>query len=463
MKGMNAMTRSTAKPRTTTTDAIRVADLAVNGGAKAVEEWEGQAQPKIGAEEFLALAETWGYSSRAREKIAKIIAEEGELASPHLTRYYNPRPSRVQMLEELARELFGVRHALAVNSGTSALNCAYVACGIGPGDEVIVPAYTFFATAAAVVTARAVPVIAEIDDSLTLDPQDVEKKITPRTKAIVPVHMVGNCADMDPIIEIARGHKLVVVEDAAQACGGRYGDKLLGTIGDVGCFSISSYKITGAGEGGLMLTDDEWLYTRAQNQHDTAACWRPDRYARERRPGELFCGQNYRMSELEGTVNLVQVGKTREQAARYNANRRRVITGLDEFQETRLRRSNDPRGDVGYRLVLLAGSKAAAARIAEALSAEGLDAGARGTRSSRDWHLYKYWEQILEHKGATAEGCPFTCPLRESGPPSYSREMCERSAELIDRAVFINVDQWWSPRDCDAVAAAINKVCQVLG
>lgn len=451
------------RPRPAARAEGREQELAINGGPKAVPGFEGRESPKIGLAEFLSLAELWGYSWSARDKIKRVLEKETARPSPHLARYYNPRPSRVAKLEAYARRLFGVKYALAVNSGTSALNAAYVACGIGPGDEVIVPAYTFFATAAAVVTARAIPVIAEIDDSLTIDPEDVERKITPRTKAIVPVHMVGNCAHMDPIMEIARKHKLLVIEDNAQSCGGRYHGEFLGTIGDMGCFSLSSYKITGAGEAGLVLTNDEWLYIRATSQHDTAACWRPDRYAKERRPGELFCGQNYRMSEMEGATNLVQLRRTAAQAKRYNANMRRIAAALEPFRETRLRPSNDPLGDVGYTLVLLAKDRPRADQLADALRAEGVPAGARGTKAARDWHIYQYWEQILERKTPTPEGCPFTCPYYQGPLPPYSAEMCERSAELVDRAVFVSVNQWWTARDCVNVAAAINKVCRTYG
>jgi 8-amino-3,8-dideoxy-alpha-D-manno-octulosonate transaminase len=411
----------------------------------------------------MALAETWGYSPAARRQVRRILAPEADKATPLLTRYYNPRPSRVAMLEARAREVFGVKYALAVNSGTSALTAAYVAAGIGPGDEVIVPAYTFFATAAAVVAAKALPVIADVDDSLTLDPDDVARKITPRTRAIVPVHMVGHACDMRRLLALARRHRLLVIEDNAQACGGRYRDRLLGTLGDLGCFSISSYKITGAGEGGLVLTNDEWLYTRAQNQHDTAACWRPDRYAVERRPGELFCGQNYRMSELEGTVNLVQIGKTVDQARRYNTNMRRIADALGPFRDTRLRRSNDPAGDVGYALALLARDRQAASRLAEALAAEGVPCGARGTKTARDWHLAGYWEHLVGHKSASKEGCPFTCPYRQAPPPDYAPAGCARSVDLVNRAVFVHVNQWWTAGDCRRVAAAVNKVCGALG
>ncbi len=438
-------------------------DLAVNGGAKAITKFEGRGKPKIGLDEFMALADTWGYSEATLAKMRKLLEKDPGGKNPHLARYYNPRPSKVAALEACARKLFGVKYALGVNSGTSALSAAYVACGIGPGDEVIVPAFTFFATVAAIITSKAIPVVAEIDESLSIDPADIERKITPRTKAIVPVHMVGNCCDMDRIMAIARKHKLIVIEDNAQACGGSYKGRMLGTIGAMGCLSISTWKITGAGEAGLVVTDDEWLYIRAQNQHDTGACWRPDRYAVERRPGELFCGHNFRMSELEGAVNLVQLQKAKAQAKRYNTNMRRIASRLAEFPETKLRPSNDIAGDVGYNLILLAKDASAAAALTEALKAEGVPAVRRGPGSARDWHIYKYWEHLMGRKTATPEGCPFTCPYYEVPPPEYREDMCPRTLDLLDRAVFIQVNQWWTAGDCRAVAAAVNKVCLILG
>jgi len=440
-----------------------LAELALHGGPKAVPRYTGNARPKIGADEFLALADLWGYSTKTQAAIGRAVARERDLPSPHLARYYNPRPSRVTELEAYAQKLFGVKHALAVNCGTSALNCAYIASGIGPGDEVIVPAYTFLATATAVVTAKAMPVIAEVDDSLTLDPEDVERRITPRTKAIAPVHMTGNCCDMGRILRIARKHKLLVIEDNAQACGGRYRGRFLGTMGDIGCFSISSFKITGGGEGGMVLTNNARTFARAQNQHDTGGCWRPDRYAEERFPGELFVGENYRMSELDGTVNLVQLRKTAAQARRYNTNYRRILAKLDKHLGVVPRRSNDPRGDVGYLLALFAKDPATAARIVQALQAEGVGCYGRGTAQPRDWHIAAYWEQIIERKSASREGCPFTCPYRQAPLPAYSPDMCPRTLDLLNRAIFVGVNQWWNAEDCLGVAKAINKVCRVLG
>ncbi|MBS7611574.1 DegT/DnrJ/EryC1/StrS family aminotransferase [Candidatus Bathyarchaeota archaeon] len=441
--------------------SISEKDLVLFGGEKFIKGFQGKEKPKIGVEEFLELADTWGYSASTIAKIKEIIEKE-EVPSPHLARYYNPRPSKVKQLEEYAKKLFGVEYALVVNSGTSALYCAYVGCGIGPCDEVIVPGYTFIATAAAVVGCRAIPVIAEVDDSLTIDPEDVKRKITPRTKAIVPVHMAGNCSNMDAIMKIAKKYNLMIIEDNAQACGGRYKGRYLGTIGHVGCFSLSSYKIVGAGEGGLVLTSDEKIYLRAISYHDTAACWRPDRYAKERFPGELFCGQNYRMSELEGSVILVQLRKMEERVKRYNTNMRRVLSRVKKFRKVMPRQSNDIYGDVGYCLIFFAESSELAGKLAEALQAEGVPTGARGTRMARDWHIYAYWDHILEKKTVTPEGCPFTCPYYKGKLPEYSPDMCPKTLDLINRALFMYISEWWTEEDCINVARAINKVFSVF-
>ncbi|MCC6444092.1 MAG: aminotransferase class V-fold PLP-dependent enzyme [Armatimonadetes bacterium] len=430
--------------------------LAINGGQQALPEVEGTGPGKIGVEEFMELADAWGYSEKAKAAIRSAIASEPDTA-PLLSRYYNPRPSKVQALEEMAAAMFDIPYVLAVNSGTSALNTAYVAAGIGPGCEVIVPAYTFFATVAEVVTARAIPVIADIDESLTLDPEDVARKITPRTRAIVPVHMIGTCADMKPLLELARRHNLVVIEDAAQACGATYMGKRLGTLGDMGCFSISSYKITGGGEAGLVMTRDHHLHIRAQNNHDTGACWRPDRYAVEQEEGELFAGYNYKLSELEGAVNLAQLRKMPDQVARWQKAKRRIAGQLGRFAGVTPQQVRDP-GEVGYNLIYFAPDAASAQATADALSAEGIGAGTRGGKTARDWHIYAYWQHILERKSATPDGCPWTCEKNAGLGQNYSPDMCPRALDLLGRAVFIAVNQWWTEGDCDRIASGVNKV-----
>ena len=432
--------------------------LAIEGGPKAVTGISSAPSPKIWIEELEELLDLWAVKPDAKARIRDLLLADG-IEAPHLFRYYGPQGrSKVEAFEAAAREMFGSRHALAVNSGTSALIAAMVACEVGPGKEVIVPAYTFFATAAAVVVAKAIPVIAEVDETLGLDPHDVANKITAKTIAIAPVHMGGMPCDMDALMDIAREHNLRVIEDVAQAGGGTYKGQLLGRFGDMGCFSLDFYKTFVSGEGGLILTEDDWLYTRAQSYHDTAACWRPDRFARDRTPGELFCGENYRLSELQGAVALAQLRKLPERLRKWRRNKQRILKQIEWLEGVSPQPSHDPEGEAAYTLTFYASSPALAKRISEALAAEGVGAGGMYSSGVRDWHCYRFWEHILEQKTATAEGCPFTCPYHDAPLPEYSPEMCPRTLDLLARAVRLGVAEWWGESDCDLIAGAINKV-----
>src|ERR1700733_12571441 len=191
------------------------------------------------------------------------------LQSKNLFRYLKPaEQSYSARFENEFRDAVQVRHVLAVNSGTSALICGLVGLGVSSGDEVIVPAYTYVASAASVLAVRGIPVIAEIDESLTLDPADVEKKITPRTKAIIPVHMRGTPSRMDELMAIAKKHGLKVLEDCAQCNGGLYKGKPVGSLGDAGAFSLQQFKIITAGEGGAFVTNDKTAFDRGGCYHD---------------------------------------------------------------------------------------------------------------------------------------------------------------------------------------------------
>ncbi|MEC8840341.1 MAG: aminotransferase class I/II-fold pyridoxal phosphate-dependent enzyme, partial [Candidatus Poribacteria bacterium] len=178
--------------------------------------------------------------------------------------------SEVLKFEQEAAELLGMKHSLMVNSGTSAIICTLTDGGIGPGDKVIFPRYTFIATAAAVVAVGAIPVIAEIDDSLGLDPIDVERKITPYTKAVLPVHMQGVSGRIDQIVDVANRHDLQIFEDCCQCIGGRYRGRFVGTIGNAGAWSLNFFKIISTGEGGSIFTDDYEIYERSAFDSDPA-------------------------------------------------------------------------------------------------------------------------------------------------------------------------------------------------
>ncbi len=177
-------------------------------------------------------------------------------------------PAKVRHFEEAVAEQAGVRHALAVNSGTSGLYLALTGLGVGPGDEVIVPGFTYVATISSVVYARARPVLAEVDETLDLDPADAEARITPRTRAIVAVHMLGNPARIAELQAVAERHGLPLVEDAAQAFGATYRGRWVGSYGAAGVFSFNEYKTITCGDGGMLVTDDDELYRRCFALHD---------------------------------------------------------------------------------------------------------------------------------------------------------------------------------------------------
>lgn len=383
------------------------------------------------------------------------------LDAKYLFRYYGPEehPSKVGELEKAFAERIGRKHALAVNSCTSALISALVAAGVGPGSEVIVPGYTFFASCAAVVAAKAIPVIAEVDDSLTLDPDDFERKITERTKAVIPVHMRGVPCDMDRIMAIARKHNITVIEDVAQAMGGSYKGKPLGSFGELACFSLQFHKIITSGEGGIVVTDDDLLSDRCKGYHDTAACWRPDRFAPPRYKGEVFPGVNFRMGELAGAVALAQLGKLDSLIARMRYLKSRIKDQISDLPGIGFRRLNDPAGDTAICLIMYVETPELATKVATALKAEGIEAGAIYNSGIPDWHVYAHWEMIIDKVTATPEGCPYTCPYYK-GKAEYSKDMCPNTLSYLNRSIHIDIPSQMTDEDADMIALGIKKVAK---
>jgi 8-amino-3,8-dideoxy-alpha-D-manno-octulosonate transaminase len=264
-------------------------------------------------------------------------------------------------------------------------------------------------------------------------------------------------AQMDELLRICQQRNVPVIEDVAQAAGGQYRGRMLGSLGSIGCFSFDYYKILNSGEGGFVTTNDEWLYTRAQSWHDCAACWRPDRFAEERRQGELFCGENYRMSELQGAVALAQIKKANHYLRGYRAAKQQIIANLQLPASVKLQRIADPKGDSGICLILFMPSTAAAKWALPALQAEGVPAGGIYDQKVKDWHIYVHWEHILGRKSVAPDGLPWTgVPAAEL--PAYSKEMCPECVDYLARAIMVDVHWLYSPADCQAIAEGINKV-----
>ncbi|MHB1483467.1 MAG: DegT/DnrJ/EryC1/StrS family aminotransferase [Saccharofermentanales bacterium] len=382
----------------------------------------------------------------------------------YLFRYYGPEdfPSKVKEFEEMFAAKVGAKYALAVNSCTSALITSLIACGVGPGDEVIVTGYTFFASCAAIVAAKAIPVICEIDETLTMDPDDVEKKITPSTKALLVVHMRGVPCDMDRLMAIAKKHDLRVIEDVAQAVGGTYKGRYLGTIGDCGCYSFQYHKIITAGEGGMIVTNEERLIERSKGYHDTAACWRKDRFAEQQYEGELFCGVNYRMSEITGAIMIAQFGKLDRLLASMRKNQRMIIDGIKNTKGIKIRPVNDPEGDTGICLMFYLDDKNKVEPFSNALKAEGVNASGVYNSGIPDWHIYAHWKHVIEKKTPTTEGCPWSCPYHKGEQVQYTVDMNPNTIEYLGRVIHLDIPAQLTEEDCGMIVEAINKVAEVF-
>jgi len=274
---------------------------------------------------------------------------------------------------------------------------------------------------------------------------------------------------MDPILAVARKHGLKVIEDCAQSPGAKYKGRFMGTLGDMGCYSISAYKIVGGGEGGLLVTNDRRLFERACQLAECGGLTRPDRFAPPRYEGELFCGTNYRLSELEAAVDVVQLKKMPELVARYNAIKRNILGQLKTYRQIVPQKLNDAQGEAGYMIRFFPQTVELGRKIAAALNAEGIGVGhftwpsecsIRGPEAPPDWHVYSYMFPVLLKTDATQSGCSFNCPIyrERGGHVEYRRGDCPVADDLFDRNIMIWLDPCYSDEDCRDIAAGINKV-----
>lgn len=381
------------------------------------------------------------------------------LRARRLFRYYGPveGPSKVDQLEAEFAAHMGTRRALAVTSGTAALICGLRAIGVGPGDEVILPAYTWIASASAVAAVGAVPVVAEIDDSLTLDPADVEAKISPFTKAIMPVHMRGAPCQMDALMALAQRRHLKVIEDSAQADGGSYHGRRLGSIGDVGCFSLQFNKIITAGEGGMVITNDEELWKRAVMFHDVVGGMR-NNFSWD----ETLWGINFRMPELLGAVMLVQLRRLEGLLSAMRERKRMLIEGVRETARRKgvqLQRVADPEGDASVACILLLPDAAAAARAKEALAAENIGAGVLYNPEVVDYHIYAHWVPLMAQRTWSEGDGPWRWAKRKI---RYTKDMCPRSLDLLGRALHLDVNPLEGSSELEETIEGVNKVLEAV-
>lgn len=349
---------------------------------------------------------------------------------------------RVRELEKKLTSQLGVKHVQATSTGSAALWCAMRALGVEPGDEVITQAYTFVATVEAILLAGARPVILNIDTSLNLDPAELEAAITPRTKLIVPVHMHGVPARLDEIFAIARKHHVPVLEDAAQAAGGSYRGKPLGTMADAGVYSLDFNKMVTCGEGGLVLTnrDDVFFETRCVHDHGHEY---DSSVPRGRDPRHSW-GFNCRMTELQAAIAIAQFDKLEQIVAAHRRNKNRLKNALKEADlPIQFRHLPDPEGDNGDTLFFFTRNQNEAAALVDALNKANV--GTKNVPDAIDWHFAATWDHMLK---------PFyDRPLRQ---------VFQKSAELLERTVSVPIwmksDDDWFNRAVGAIVGCYRKV-----
>ncbi len=322
----------------------------------------------------------------------------------------------VRAMEEEWADYFGVNHAIAVNSATSGLFAAVGAAGVGPGDEVITTPWTMTATATAIVVNHAVPVFADIErDTFCLSPEDVEKKVTPRTKAIIPVHIFGHPADMDPIMEIAKKYGLIVIEDAAQSPGAKYKGRFTSTIGDMGVHSLNANKIIQCGEGGVVMTNDHELALKLRliRNHGEAVI------ATGMKAPSLvnMVGYNYRMNEIEAALSSIQLKKLKK----FQIERTKLAEYLSEklsfFKGLIMPGTRSGCDHTYYRFAIRMDPDVIpinAKTFVKALNAEGLDWLA-------DYIPLNQYPLYGKQVAFGEKGCPFKCP-HYNGSPDYSMD-----------------------------------------
>ena len=349
--------------------------------------------------------------------------------------------------EEELKALFEVEYGLLMTSGHAALVSALIAMGIGPGDQVILPAYTYIATAMAVVAAGAIPVIAEVDETLTLCPADVEKKITKHTKAIIPVHIQGFPSNMDALCALADRYGLKILEDACQADGGHYHGKRLGTIGSAGALSFNYFKIITAGEGGALLTNERSVFERALIYHDSSAVAFFGEQLQDVE-AHLFCGNEYRTNEVSSAILRAQMRRLDGILADLRRNKKAVMDQLADV--CTFIPSNDIEGDCATTLALRFESESAARAFAEGCTLKctlPIDTGK---------HVYTNWTPVMQKVGALHPLMdPFKMEANRDIIPDYTMDMCPKTLDLLARTVYIPVNPDWTAEELSDVVAAI--------
>lgn len=389
------------------------------------------------------------------------------LTSRSLFRYYGiDLRHEVDQFESEFASFIGVKHALAVSSGTGALQTALSALGVGPGQEIIVPAYMWVSVVAAVVNQGAIPVLADIDETFCMAPAQLERQITDRTKGVIVVHMSGAPANIRAIRDITRKRGLFLLEDCAQCNGGTVDGQRVGSFGDMAAFSFQMNKNMTAGEGGCVVTNDDRLYRRAFACHDMG-------YARDEGGRLIFSdpdlclwGKGYRLDELRGALLRVQLRKLPRIIENMRRSKYRIRKALEKFSQVNLRRIVDTKGDTGCFLITSFADAATAKRLNQALRAEGIVTSPQGVSNvvMTDWGLHLYYNIASLVKQTSVDGRGFPWKLAENAGSKvcYDKGTCPVADSLFERSVILPIPSCLTKHDEDDIIHAFDKVIVAL-
>lgn len=356
--------------------------------------------------------------------------------------------------KELEAEIcnrFGVNYAQLTSSGTAALTTAMAALGIGAGDEVIMPAFTFVASFEAVLSTGAIPVLVDIDDSLTLAPDAVRAAITPKTKCIMPVHMCGSMADLDALKTICNEHKLFLLEDACQSIGGTYKGKALGSIGDAGTFSFDFVKTITCGEGGVVMTNNKDVYIKSDaftdHGHDHLGV---DRGA-DLHP---FLGYNFRISELHAAVGLAQIKKLDNFLAIQKKNNQIIRSYIEKVPGVSFRTVPDPAGDSYSFLTWFLPSQLLTEKVIEALKKEEILAG-NFYWYANNWHYIRKWDHLKSAKSLYALSAE-----QQKAITDLQNNTFQKSDSIMSKCISTAISLTWTEEQVHDKAARLFTVLQ---
>lgn len=390
------------------------------------------------------------------------------LRSRSLFRYRGIAPQKeAEHFEAEFARFLGVKYAVAVNSGTGALHTALSALAVGPGQEVIIPAYLWVAVAAAVVNLGAIPVLADIDDTFCLDPAEVEKQITGRTSGIIMVHMSGASGDVKAVQRIARRHNVFLLEDCAQCAGGSVSGQNVGSFGDMAVFSFQNNKNMTSGEGGCVVTNDRRLYRRAVACQDMGFPRDESGTLVFDEPEMCLWARGYRIDEVRAAVLRVQLRKLPGIVSAMRRSKYRIRQTLERFSEkVSLRRIQDIDGDTGCFLITTYAGAETARRVNTALRAEGIVTSPQGISNivMTDWGLHLYYNNLsmVARNSVDGRGFPWTLPGNEGGARDYGKGACPAADSLFERSVLLAIPSCLSRKDEDDIIQAFEKVLGAL-